>query len=227
MKLSKDTTTTTTSTTITTPLFHHITPDDLDHIYDPSEDTFLLIDALESDLDLLRSKNPTVCMEVGSGSGVVITALATALGPQRLYLATDINPRACRVTRDTATLNRVTVHAINTDLTRGIQPGGIDVLIFNPPYVVTPSDEVGSGDLEHTWAGGVSGREVMDRLFPRVPEVLSEDGVFYLVVVKENKPQEVVEVMSGLGFEGECVLSRVTGPEKLSVLRFMRKGEFV
>lgn len=209
------------STTIKTPQFSHITPEDLDHIYEPSEDSFLLIDTLEKDLELIRARHPAVCLEVGSGSGVVITALATALGPRCCYLATDINPRACRITQETGRVNGVSVNAINTDLASGIR-SGIDVLIFNPPYVVTPSEEVGRGDLEHTWAGGELGREVMDRLFPRVGEMLSSKGVFYLVVLKENRPQEVAEVLALQGFSCSTVLSRTTGPEKLSVLRFTR-----
>ncbi|MPC56830.1 methyltransferase N6AMT1-like [Portunus trituberculatus] len=207
--------------TIKTPHFSHITPEDLDHIYEPSEDSFLLIDALEKDLDLIRAICPAVCLEVGSGSGVVITALATALGPRCCYLATDINLRACRITQETGQANDVSVNAINTDLVDGVR-SPVDVLIFNPPYVVTPSEEVGRGDLEHTWAGGELGREVMDRLFPRVSELLSSKGVFYLVVLKENRPQEVAELLALQGFSCTTLLSRTTGPEKLSVLRFTR-----
>ncbi|KAG0726362.1 HemK methyltransferase family member 2 [Chionoecetes opilio] len=209
-------------TTIRTPDFHHITAEDLDHVYEPSEDTFLLVDALEKDLQLIRATHPTVCLEVGSGSGVVVTALASALGPRCSYYATDINPRACRITFETGRINGVSINPINTDLTRGVRSMGVDVLIFNPPYVVTPSDEVARGDLEHTWAGGELGREVMDRLFPLVGELLSPKGLFYLVVVKENRPQEVEEVMARQGFSCCTVLARTTGPEKLSVLRFSR-----
>ena len=208
--------------TIKTPQFSHITQEDLNHIYEPSEDSFLLIDALEKDLEFLRALHPTLCLEVGSGSGVVLTALATALGPQCTYLATDINPKACQITLETARVNNVVINAINTDLTHGIRRGNIDVLIFNPPYVVTPSEEVGRGDLEHTWAGGVLGREVMDRLLPVVNEVLAPQGVFYLVVVRENRPLEVTEGMAKQGFKCETVLRRTTGPEKLSILRFCR-----
>ncbi|XP_069157470.1 methyltransferase N6AMT1-like isoform X1 [Procambarus clarkii] len=211
---------------IKTPIFSHITAEDLEHVYEPSEDSFLLIDALEKDLDLLHKHKPLLCLEVGSGSGVVITALGTALGSQCCYMSTDINPRACHITKETGRLNGVSIQSVCTDLVTGIIDNTkwpVDVLLFNPPYVVTPSEEVGQGDLEYTWAGGERGREVIDRLLPSVDTLLSPEGVFYLVVLKENDPAEIEQVMAKFGFTCACVLSRRTGPEYLSVLRFSRR----
>lgn len=213
---------------IKTPLFSNLTSEDLEHIYEPYEDSFLLIDALEKDLCMIRGRQPSLCLEVGSGSGVVLTALASALGPQCQYRATDINPRACRVTRETGKLNGVEIETICTDLVSAVQDelrGQVDVLLFNPPYVVTPSDEVGRGDLEHTWAGGERGREVMDRLFPCVGSLLSPQGLFYLIALKENDPDDICDTMAKFGFSSTTVLARQTGPEKLSVLRFNCKQE--
>lgn len=42
--------------------------------------------------------------------------------------------------------------------------------------------------IARSWAGGEKGREVMDRVFPLIPQLLSAEGVFYLVVIQENKP---------------------------------------
>ena len=37
-----------------TPDYSHIREEDLQHIYDPAEDTFLLLDALEKEVHLLK-----------------------------------------------------------------------------------------------------------------------------------------------------------------------------
>lgn len=48
--------------------------------------------------------------------------------------------------------------------------------------------QVGSRGIEASWAGGIRGREVMDRFFPMIPQLLSDHGLFYLVTVSENDP---------------------------------------
>lgn len=103
----------------------------------------------------------------------------------------------------------------------------IDLLLFNPPYVVTSTDEItpSSSDsslLHLAWAGGLKGREVTDRLLERVGDLLSKRSLFYLVVIQENDPEEISEVMSFQGFQGEIVASRKVRNEKLHVMRFCR-----
>jgi len=42
--------------------------------------------------------------------------------------------------------------------------------------------------LSASWAGGVKGREVMDRLFVQAADLMSDKGLFYVVVVQDNDP---------------------------------------
>jgi len=202
-----------------TPYTTHLS---FEHIYEPAEDTFILMDSIEEDGPWLLEKiKPTLCLEIGSGSGVVSSAVAKFL--KTFCLATDINPIACRGTKETAEKHGVFVDSVNADLASVLLlKNNIDLLIFNPPYVPTEEIEVASSKIAHTWAGGLQGRQVMDRLFPLVPELLSDKGVFYLVLVQENKPTEVEKMFKEQGFFCKIVKKTIAGRERLSVLRISR-----
>ncbi|KAK0077839.1 hypothetical protein PV325_003393 [Microctonus aethiopoides] len=201
---------------------------DIETVYEPSEDSFLLIDSLETDLDMLNTLKPQICMEIGSGSGVVITALAVALKNKwpAFFIAVDINPNACKVTKETSIINKTNIEVIQMDLVSAFNCRGIfDVIIFNPPYVVTDSIEIHDAKLiTKTWAGGEKGREVMDRLFSYIPLLLSDNGIFYLVAIKENDPQDIIDIFKNMNMNGKIVAERKIRGEHLHVLRFVKNS---
>ncbi|TPX58947.1 hypothetical protein PhCBS80983_g02750 [Powellomyces hirtus] len=207
-----------------TPSLSHFKRSDYQHIYEPAEDTFLFLDALEKEQGFLTDLNPTVCLEIGSGSGCVSTFLATLIGGSgTLFLTTDINPRANAATLSTAHHNHIPLDALRCDLLPSLRHT-IDILLFNPPYVVTPSSEVGTHSIVASWAGGIDGREVIDRVLPLVDGALSKRSVFYMVVVNENRPEEIAERMRMCGFGMEVVLGRRAGNEGLKILKFARQA---
>ncbi|XP_072824283.1 methyltransferase N6AMT1 isoform X3 [Vicugna pacos] len=177
-----------------TPLYGHVGRGAFSDVYEPAEDTFLLLDALE------------------------------AAAPE-LTGCTDVNPEAAVCTLETARCNKVHIQPIITDLVKGLLPRlkeKVDLLVFNPPYVVTPPEEVGSHGIEAAWAGGRNGREVMSRFFPLAPDLLSPRGLFFLVTTKENNPEDILKIMKTKGLQGTTALSRQAGQEFLSVLKFTR-----
>ena len=94
------------------PSLDHLTMEDFDCVYEPSDDTFLLCDAIENDRERISVDKPQIVLEVGSGSGCVITFLSMLLkeeGVKALSLATDINPKAAAVTLRTAAANNVSL----------------------------------------------------------------------------------------------------------------------
>lgn len=204
-----------------TPYQNHIDKADFDHVYEPAEDSFLLIDALERDLEYLKNKNPTLCLEVGSGSGIVVTAFGMAF-PGCLCISTDVNFKACIMSKSTADYNKVNFDTVNMDLTSAFRDNIFDVIIFNPPYVVTETEECGSNDITASWAGGVKGREITDRLLEAIPKKLASNGTFYLLLIKQNIPEEVVQIMSKYGYQSEVVIERQVRNEQQLVLKFIR-----
>jgi len=188
-------------------------------VYEPSEDTFLFLDALECELEYIKSIKPTNIVEVGCGSGVVITSLSSLLKNKCACYAIDINPSACLATAKTASLNDASVECLNMNLLSNFKTSLFDIILFNPPYVVTESSELGPG-LQSAWAGGINGREVIDKFLLNLRNMLTERGVCYMIAIKENKPDEIREIMSNLGFKTRIIKERKILGEYLYVLCF-------
>ncbi|KAL3424840.1 n-glutamine methyltransferase mtq2 [Phlyctema vagabunda] len=144
-----------------TPSTSHV---DFDRIYEPAEDSYLLLDTLSSESEktflkerfctgpVTRTASPLV-VEIGTGSGVVLSfAHAHAeliFGRNDVFTAgVDVNRYACTATEQTVIVaekeqqeqKKSHGHYLGNvvgDLTSPLKPGIVDVLIFNPPYVPT------------------------------------------------------------------------------------------
>ncbi|PIA17072.1 S-adenosyl-L-methionine-dependent methyltransferase [Coemansia reversa NRRL 1564] len=212
---------------LSTPDTRHISRPEYSSVYEPAEDTYLLLDALENDRAELQKQQPTICVEIGAGSGCVTAFLGQLLDPlTTLIISTDINPAAVDATIETVARNPspAVFFQCRTRFLQSLDShlhGNIDILMFNPPYVVTPTTEIDSTDEASAWAGGKNGREVLDKLLPQIPQLLSPDGRFYLVVIEQNKPDDIIQALSVHGLSGERILSRKAGREHLSILRFI------
>ena len=263
-----------------TPSTSHV---DLDRVYEPAEDSFLLLDTLSSasEVEFLKqrfiskkdgrnSPSPSI-LEVGTGSGLVlafITAHARAIFGRAdvLSLGVDINGVACEATEQTVfraceevanghgdlakpSGSAVLLASLKADLTTSLRSGMVDMLIFNPPYVPTSElpalpilrtgderqyDEIGGNRLDTdsdllslSYAGGVDGMEVTDKLLNQLPILLSsERGMAYILLCKQNKPEEVVKRIREWGPNWSVDVvghsGRTGGWEKLQIIRICR-----
>ncbi|KAF4622943.1 hypothetical protein D9613_001674 [Agrocybe pediades] len=214
---------------IPTPDLSHLTTKDYDHVYEPAEDTFLFLDALEEDAESLKNMHASICLEVGSGSGCVTSFIGKILGPSKrnnwlfaVYLCTDINPHACNCTRLTGLQNtylpikKVDINPVNGSLATPFQSRlvhSVDVILFNPPYVPTPEEEAliaqTSKDIGGAWAGGWDGMRVTNIFLQAVEGLLSEKGRFYLVALKENNVPQILKTMKDVhNLTGKASLHR-------------------
>ena len=224
-----------------TPSYSHLTSEDYNYVYEPSEDTFLLLDALEIELPYLLEKKPLTCVEIGPGSGIIISALAKYLKHQSHgFFAVDINKFACDASQRTRRANNVNVEVINMDLLTAFKPNSIDMLVFNPPYVPTPTDKTtcnipeqkkfydkesenvySSRDkiLIKSWAGGADGCEIINRVISTLSNVLAHDGIFYLLIIKDNNPEKIKKDLKSRGYQAVQIIDRKIRGEHLIVLK--------
>ncbi|MCO5548708.1 hypothetical protein L7F22_002167 [Adiantum nelumboides] len=198
-------------------------------VYEPSDDSFALVDALLADKAHLKELRPHLCVEVGCGSGYVIASLAVLLGNDRgkiEYIATDASEAAVKTTLATLKAHKVVANVYKADLVSGLEKrlaGTVDVLIFNPPCTPTLDEEVGFDGLTSAWAGGAQGRVLIDRMLKIVDSLLSSRGWFYLVTVTANNPGEICQIMRRKGFASRIVIQRHSEEESLHVLKFWRE----
>lgn len=148
-------------------------------------------------------------------------------------------------------LKTVHISSLTGDLCSSLRPGSVDVLLFNPPYVPTEelprlptasendpaaleglsrSDRFDQDSyfLSLTYAGGADGMETTNRLLDDIPSVLSDRGVAYVLLCKQNQPELVKEQIRGWGgWDAETVGSSgmQAGWEKLVIVRIWRSNK--
>jgi release factor glutamine methyltransferase len=199
------------------------------HVYAPSDDTFALVDAFTQDFATWEKRETLVCVEVGSGSGYVITSAVLAMQSKQkrcTYIAIDVAEEALAATARTLRAHGVDADVVRCDLLSAMQPRmlhKVDLILFNPPYVVTPDEEVAIDGIAAAWAGGKDGRVVIDRFLRVVDDFLSPSGLAYMILVHDNKPQQVMdELHIRTNLKGNIILSRRADEELLYVLRISR-----
>uniref|UniRef100_A0A7S2WYL8 Methyltransferase small domain-containing protein n=1 Tax=Chloropicon primus TaxID=1764295 RepID=A0A7S2WYL8_9CHLO len=257
-----------------------------DGVYPPSDDTFLLVDALEQDVVASKrneggprtegKKSKLVAeaapldasevgsvVEIGSGSGFVITSAAVLL-PTAYAVGTDLSSRACLASRETLRSHPPSCSSrsdvVATESLRGFRPGAaFDVVLVNPPYVPTSSEELAeslrvlrgrreASEAETegaaftlTWAGGVEGVEMTKEMLRAGLGLLNaRGGRLYLIVVQENRPEEMAKHATRVwrelwgrsegddpapGLSWSIAIQTRANNELLSVLRFIAGGD--
>lgn len=215
------------SKSIPTPNYDHLIRDFYEDVYEPAEDSFLLLDAIEIEIATIEKLKPAICIEIGPGSGIISAGIGSALGSGCFVIACDINPKACKCTLKTLAVNHCS-HSdiVNIDCLEGLShrmDGKVDLLICNPPYVETPETEEGKSDIRAAWAGGEGGMSLTNRVLSLLPRVLSSNGFALIVLEQVNKPQIVMkEAEEKFGLGSEVVVQRRAGRELLFVVKFFR-----
>lgn len=142
-------------------------------VYEPAEDSFLFAE------NLVVGEGDCV-LDMGTGCGIlgIVAAAVTTK-----VVAIDINPHAVRCAQENARLNDVSdkLFLVQGDLFTPLKTQGrFDLILFNAPYLPTDRDETCSW-IERAWAGGATGRQIIDRFICESPKHLKQSGQILLM----------------------------------------------
>jgi release factor glutamine methyltransferase len=172
----------------------------------PRPETECLLERALERLTRESDQQPKFILELGTGSGAVILALASEK-PRHFYWGTDISFTAIQVARRNATRHGLNagIHFIVADWLTAfkVQGGLFDLIISNPPYV-------GSGDLiklqpeiqayEPLTAldGGENGLRYLRQIIQSAYLYLKPAGVLLLEMSDDHKAQ-LKQIISACG----------------------------
>ncbi len=124
----------------------------------------------------LRMRRPCTgrVLDMGTGSGVVLAALARA-GAREL-VGVDIEPEAVQRTRALLASHGITHASMRCgDLWKPVAGEQFDLVVFNPPQLPLQDDM--HGERLRTWSeGGRDGRAVLDRFLCGLADHLAPGG---------------------------------------------------
>jgi release factor glutamine methyltransferase len=188
-------------------------------VYDPAEDSFLLLESLQ--LDPQDS-----VLEIGTGCGLI--ALSCARKGCHVF-CTDINPFAVQVTRRNISRNQ--------QLLRGpidIRQGDLfsafknhkrfNVIIFNPPYLPTRKQERTGGWFDIATDGGRDGLKVTKRFLEELSSHLHPNGSAYFVFSSLSNRHTLDHYLKKQKLTASIISRHLTEGEELDVYRVAPKA---
>lgn len=183
-------------------------------VYEPADDTFLLAENLSVDQN-------DVVLDIGTGCGILgILAAKKA----RRVVATDLNPHAVECAKMNAEINKVAdkMDIRVGDLFQSIkQNERFSLILFNAPYL--PSNLGEEKDwIGQAWAGGPTGRQLIDRFIVETPRFLSESGRILLVQSSLSDVEETINKLRETGLEARILSERSFMFEKIVLIEARR-----
>ncbi len=162
-------------------------------VYEPAEDSFLFAE----NLDLEKGAQ---VLDVGTGCGI----LGILAAEKAAYVvAVDLNPFAIHCAKKNSALNNVRskMAFMQSGLLTALNENAkFDLILFNSPYLPSAECEEDSW-MVRSWAGGINGRQVIDRFISQAPSHLKTCGRILLMQSTLANAEETIRKFEEINLE--------------------------
>ena len=171
-----------------------------ENVYEPAEDSFLFAENLKLQVG-------ERVLDMGTGCGILgILAAEKA----REVIAVDVNPYAVRCAKVNVEFNNVRgkLAFVQGDLFACLgEKATFDVILFNAPYLPADEREPCSW-IDRAWAGGATGRQIIDRFISEAPRHLKRSGRVLLMQSTLADVDETLRRFAKCGVSARVVAER-------------------
>lgn len=199
---------------------------ELPGVYGPRPDSLLLAGLIPAHV-----REGDRVLDVFTGCGVLaVTAAAAGAGA---VSAVDVSRRAMLSVAINSRLNGVTVRAQRGSMFDPVLGQRFDLIVANPPYVPSATDDVTARGAARAWEAGPDGRRFLDPFLERLPDHLGPTGRVLLVQSSICDTERTVTALSSAGIDADIVacqeapLGPITAPraQALEQRGLLRRGQ--
>ena len=117
-------------------------------------------------------------LDVGCGCGIQALYLATHADR---VVATDLSSRACALTQFNAALNEAVIDVREGSLFEPVEGETFDLIVTNPPFVITPDSVRGAAGLLEYRDGGMDRDNLIRAVLRGAPARMNEGGTLQML----------------------------------------------